>query len=74
MVARLLRLRTPPHPADAADAVAAALSCLMQWNVLTIGNRDSGLGTRRALEPRPRPRLRRPNPESRLPNPDSQSQ
>lgn len=29
MVARLLRLRTVPSPADAADGVAAALTCLM---------------------------------------------
>jgi crossover junction endodeoxyribonuclease RuvC len=29
MIARLLRLRTPPKPADAADGVAAALAFLM---------------------------------------------
>ncbi len=29
MVTRLLRLRTAPQPADAADGVAAALACLM---------------------------------------------
>lgn len=29
MTARLLRLKTPPSPADAADGVAAALTCLM---------------------------------------------
>jgi crossover junction endodeoxyribonuclease RuvC len=29
MVTRLLRLKSPPQPADAADGVAAALSCLM---------------------------------------------
>lgn len=29
MVARLLRLSAPPTPADAADGVAAALTCLM---------------------------------------------
>jgi crossover junction endodeoxyribonuclease RuvC len=29
MVMRLLRLKTPPQPADAADGVAAALSCIM---------------------------------------------
>lgn len=29
MVARLLRLAAPPSPADAADGVAAALTCLM---------------------------------------------
>ena len=71
MVARLLRLKSAPHPADAADAVAAALSCLMQWNVLRIGNRYSGIGSRSSLEPRPRRSLRRPIPDSRLPTPDS---
>jgi crossover junction endodeoxyribonuclease RuvC len=30
MVAQLLRLRTAPHPADAADGVAAALAHLMR--------------------------------------------
>lgn len=30
MVARILRLRTPPQPADAADGVAAALAYLMR--------------------------------------------
>ena len=29
MTARLLRLKSPPTPADAADGVAAALTCLM---------------------------------------------
>lgn len=29
MVTRLLRLKSPPSPADAADGVAAALTCLM---------------------------------------------
>ena len=29
MVARLLRLKSAPSPADAADGVAAALTCLM---------------------------------------------
>jgi crossover junction endodeoxyribonuclease RuvC len=29
MVARLLRLRSAPHPADAADGVACALTCVM---------------------------------------------
>ncbi len=29
MVARLLRLKHPPQPADAADGVAAALACIM---------------------------------------------
>jgi crossover junction endodeoxyribonuclease RuvC len=29
MIAKLLRLREPPHPSDAADGVAAALTCLL---------------------------------------------
>ncbi len=29
MVARLLRLKSPPQPTDAADGVAAALACIM---------------------------------------------
>ena len=29
MVTRLLRLKTPPQPSDAADGVAAALACVM---------------------------------------------
>lgn len=30
MVAQLLRLKSPPHPSDAADGVAAALTCAMR--------------------------------------------
>jgi crossover junction endodeoxyribonuclease RuvC len=30
MVARLLRLKSVPQPADAADGVAAALACVME--------------------------------------------
>jgi crossover junction endodeoxyribonuclease RuvC len=30
MVAKLLRLKTPPQPSDAADGVAAALTCAMR--------------------------------------------
>lgn len=33
MVTRLLRLKTAPQPADAADGVAAALACLMSVNI-----------------------------------------
>jgi crossover junction endodeoxyribonuclease RuvC len=29
MLTRLLRLKTPPHPADAADGVAAAVACML---------------------------------------------
>jgi Holliday junction resolvasome RuvABC endonuclease subunit len=30
MVSQLLRLKTPPQPADAADGVAAALTCALR--------------------------------------------
>jgi hypothetical protein len=30
MVARILRLKTPPQPADASDGVAAALAYIMR--------------------------------------------
>lgn len=30
MITKLLRLKSPPHPADAADGVAAALTCAMR--------------------------------------------
>ena len=33
MITRLLRLKTAPQPADAADGVAAAIACLMGANV-----------------------------------------
>lgn len=33
MVTRLLRLKSPPQPADAADGVAAALACIMGAHV-----------------------------------------
>jgi crossover junction endodeoxyribonuclease RuvC len=33
MVARLLRLKTPPEPADAADGVAAALTYIMSAGI-----------------------------------------
>jgi crossover junction endodeoxyribonuclease RuvC len=40
MVTRLLRLKSPPQPADASDGVAAALACLMSSHLkaLTNGN------------------------------------
>lgn len=39
MVARLLRLKHPPSPADAADGVAAALTCLMTARIDTLAGR-----------------------------------
>jgi crossover junction endodeoxyribonuclease RuvC len=41
MVARLLRLRTVPQPADAADGVAAALACAMGVRVTRLA---AGIG------------------------------
>lgn len=39
MVARLLRLKAPPAPADAADGVAAALTCLMTARIDALAGR-----------------------------------
>lgn len=39
MVARLLRLKAAPTPADAADGVAAAITCLMTARVATLSGR-----------------------------------
>ena len=36
MVARLLRLKSAPHPADAADGVACALTCVMSAGTLRL--------------------------------------
>ena len=33
MVTRLLRLKTPPQPADASDGVAAALAYILRMNI-----------------------------------------
>jgi crossover junction endodeoxyribonuclease RuvC len=37
MVARLLRLLTPPQPPDAADGVAAAIACVMGAHLEIVG-------------------------------------
>jgi crossover junction endodeoxyribonuclease RuvC len=42
MVARLLRLKTPPQPADAADGVAAALAHLMGVHLSALTSRRPG--------------------------------
>jgi len=47
MVARLLRLRTAPQPADASDGVAAALTYLMTAKLPRIGIEMAGLSIRR---------------------------
>ncbi len=39
MVARLLRLKSAPSPADAADGVAAALTCLMTARIDALAGR-----------------------------------
>ncbi len=36
MVTKLLRLKSAPHPADAADGVAAALTCVMHADVMRL--------------------------------------
>jgi crossover junction endodeoxyribonuclease RuvC len=43
MVTRLLRLKSPPQPADASDGVAAALAHIMGAAVRTLGNRSEML-------------------------------
>lgn len=42
MVARLLRLKSAPQPADAADGVACALTCLMTASMLDLRARALG--------------------------------
>lgn len=39
MVSRLLRLKSPPSPADASDGVAAALTCLMTSRIDALAGR-----------------------------------
>jgi crossover junction endodeoxyribonuclease RuvC len=47
MTTRLLRLKTAPSPADAADGVAAALTCLLGVRgIARNGQRASGIGHR----------------------------
>lgn len=43
MLMRLLHLRTPPSPSDAADGVAAALTCVMREHLIV---RKEGIGNR----------------------------
>ena len=42
MVARLLRLKSPPQPADAADGVACALTCIMTASTASLKLRIVG--------------------------------
>jgi crossover junction endodeoxyribonuclease RuvC len=51
MTARLLRLRTSPSPADAADGVAAALTCLLDAGITQNGSHHRASP---AFAPRPR--------------------
>lgn len=46
MTARLLRLKTAPSPADAADGVAAALTCLMRARFAELLAAPNGNGRR----------------------------
>jgi crossover junction endodeoxyribonuclease RuvC len=50
MVAQLLRLKTPPQPADAADGVAAALCALLSTSLPTFASLqlDAALATSRS--------------------------
>lgn len=40
MVTRILRLKSPPQPADASDGVAAALACLMSSHIKALTSRE----------------------------------
>ncbi|HEU4878277.1 MAG TPA: crossover junction endodeoxyribonuclease RuvC [Gemmatimonadaceae bacterium] len=40
MVTRILRLKSPPQPADASDGVAAALACLMSSHMKALTSRE----------------------------------
>ena len=42
MLTRLLRLKNPPQPSDAADGVAAALACVMGARVTEVAARAAG--------------------------------
>jgi len=44
MLARLLRLRVPPQPADAADGVAAAITCLLALGLERLKDRAQSVG------------------------------
>jgi Holliday junction resolvasome RuvABC endonuclease subunit len=44
MLTRLLRLKSVPAPSDAADGVAAALTCVMSSRVPTIATRARPVG------------------------------
>lgn len=55
MVQRLLRLKAPPSPADAADGVAVALTHCFSGALRAAGARTRGSTAPRSLEPEPRP-------------------
>lgn len=48
MVAKLLRLKKAPEPADASDGVAAALACCLAPSLPTIAQADAALARDRA--------------------------
>lgn len=65
MVMRLLRLKSAPTPADAADGVAAALACLLGSRFESAMRRTSeAIAGAASREGRPRPAVRRPLPAS----------
>ena len=49
MVAKLLRLKQAPEPADASDGVAAALACCLAPVLPTIAQADAALARARAM-------------------------
>lgn len=53
MLTRLLRLKAVPSPSDAADGIAAALTCLLGAHMSSINSRAASLNA-------PAPRVRRP--------------
>lgn len=67
MVMRLLRLKSPPTPADAADGVAAALTCVLGARFESAMHRTTEvIGRAAAREGLPRPGARRATPGSPL--------
>lgn len=55
MLTRLLRLRSAPQPADAADGVAAAVTCLLSAHLSRLAGTDASGGTRSRSTTRPVP-------------------
>ncbi|MDB4881068.1 MAG: Crossover junction endodeoxyribonuclease ruvC [Gemmatimonadetes bacterium] len=62
MLTRLLRLKSVPHPSDAADGVAAALACLMGAGLPRLDDGGRIREPSRPLAPSPFARAARPAP------------